>query len=187
MAEVVDPDVAEVVPPSEVDTFLQILSQKEQQPSTSWESDMDMVMGVEGQGKSKGGGGKKREPIVVHRILTSEGILEMKRKEQEEKKRKEEEKKERKRKREEKKEETAKKGKKGEGSKGGKGKGKKVLKATRGLCCQCLTDGEGNWVQCDTCERWVHMHCVPSSHQGVMLASIKENKSFCCHICTYFD
>ena len=183
MAEVVDPDVAEVVPPSEVDTFLQILSQKEQQPSTSWESDMDMVMGVEGQGKSKGGGGKKREPIVVHRILTSEGILEMKRKEQEEKKRKEEEKKERKRKREEKKEETAKKGKKGEGSKGGKVKGKKVLKATRGLCCQCLTDGEGNWVQC---ERWVHMHCVPSSHQGVMLASIKENKSFCCHICTYF-
>jgi len=41
-----------------------------------------------------------------------------------------------------------------------------------GLCFICCTAQGGDWIQCDTCQRWIHQECVPEVMREKMSSAI---------------
>ncbi|GFR62116.1 hypothetical protein ElyMa_000122000 [Elysia marginata] len=58
---------------------------------------------------------------------------------------------------------------------------------TTDKCTLCFASSGGDWVQCDTCQRWMHQKCVPPPHQRLMKYSIESGEPFRCHICMFFN
>ena len=129
---------------------------------------------------------KRASEIGTHRILTSDAVMEQKKREREEKERKEKEKEENKRKREAKKEEMkAKKAKKEEEKKLASGR-KKSDKLNQGFCIMCLMGGVGQeMLGCVMCKKLMHMYCVHAAHQSTMHAAIDAQVPFTCHFGTF--
>ena len=141
-------------------------------------------------------GKKKKAPIVVHRVLTSDEILRQKKKEVEEKAR---EKGEKAKAREESRKKRAQvadeKRRAREARAAGKKNGKPaatrktvsvtVAPKTQDKCILCLTEDRGGWVRCDRCMRWMHQACVPTAYKSNMDEAIEGKTDFLCHLCLF--
>jgi hypothetical protein len=68
-------------------------------------------------------------------------------------------------------------------------KAKKALSFTAGsksdqcLVCKKLTEDPDGWVQCDICDSWIHVSCIPKDHDFDHAALTLETVEFFCHIC----
>ena len=142
---------------------------------------MDTICSVGGKGNDTRKKTTSRKSVTVHRALTSDQCLELKKKELLEKELRKNEKEERKRKREQAQELKKKVCKKGSGT-GLKGKG---IASTSGRCVICYTPRGGDWVQCDQSKRWMHQTCVPEMLRQDMQQAIAKGETFKCHLCEY--
>lgn len=114
----------------------------------------------------------------AHRLLTSDEILNKKRKEKEDKGMREQQKEERKRRREE--------TRKSKGASKPKGKGKALVRVSTCKYCQKSDEEEEEgvkWVACDTCDAWIHQGCVQPQHQSFLAVAIARHGKFECLEC----
>ena len=51
------------------------------------------------------------------------------------------------------------------------------------VICKLQTEEEQGWIQCDLCDRWLHVTCIPDDHVFDKNALSQENEDFYCHLC----
>ena len=51
-------------------------------------------------------------------------------------------------------------------------------------CGKCKKVGGGNWIMCDSCNVWMHQRCVCALVKPAMQMRITKNLSFICEFCS---
>jgi hypothetical protein len=74
-----------------------------------------------------------------------------------------------------------------------RGKAKKVLifdascntKSDHCAVCKKISEDPDGWVQCDICNSWIHVSCIPEDHDYDKAALTSEGVELFCHLCVY--
>ena len=61
---------------------------------------------------------------------------------------------------------------------------KEISETEHCFVCHADESEPGDWIQCDLCQKWEHILCIPAEHPWDKDAVVEESVEFICQLCS---